>query len=110
MKIQLENIQTDNKSSFRLLHDPKLNDLFFWHFHPEYELVYIEGADGIRHVGKHRSNYQQSDLVLIGSNIPHLNFDYHSYPENHWQFHHLAFPLWPKCPNQVLEERERRNR
>jgi AraC-like DNA-binding protein len=50
--------------------------LFFWHFHPEYELVYIEGADGIRHVGKHRSNYQQSDLVLIGSNIPHLNFDY----------------------------------
>ena len=76
MKIQLENIQPDDKSSFRLLHDPKLNDLFFWHFHPEYELVYIEGADGIRHVGKHRSNYQQSDLVLIGSNIPHLNFDY----------------------------------
>jgi AraC-like DNA-binding protein len=76
MKIQLENIQPDEKSSFRLLHDPKLNDLFFWHFHPEYELVYIEGADGIRHVGKHRSNYQQSDLVLIGSNIPHLNFDY----------------------------------
>ena len=76
MKIQLENIQPDDKSSFRLLHDPKLNDLFFWHFHPEYELVYIEGADGIRHVGKHRSNYQQSDLVLIGSNIPHMNFDY----------------------------------
>ena len=76
MKIQLENIQPDDESSFRLLHDPKLNDLFFWHFHPEYELVYIEGADGIRHVGKHRSNYQQSDLVLIGSNIPHMNFDY----------------------------------
>ena len=76
MKIQLENIQPDDKSSFRLLHDPKLNDLFFWHFHPEYELVYIEGADGIRHVGKHCSNYQQSDLVLIGSNIPHMNFDY----------------------------------
>ena len=76
MKIQLENIQPDDKSSFRLLHDPKLNDLFFWHFHPEYELVYIEGADGVRHVGKHHSNYQQSDLVLIGSNIPHMNFDY----------------------------------
>ena len=76
MKIQLENIQPDDKSSFRLLHDPKLNDLFFWHFHPEYELVYIGGADGIRHVGKHCSNYQQSDLVLIGSNIPHMNFDY----------------------------------
>ncbi len=76
MKIQLENISPDAESSFRLLHNPKLNDLFFWHFHPEYELVYIEGANGTRHVGDHISDYEESDLVLIGSNIPHLNFDY----------------------------------
>lgn len=76
MKIQLENISSDTESSFRLLHNPKLNDLFFWHFHPEYELVYIEGANGTRHVGDHISAYEESDLVLIGSNIPHLNFDY----------------------------------
>ena len=76
MKIQLENISPDAESSFRLLHNPKLNDLFFWHFHPEYELVYIEGANGTRHVGDHISTYEESDLVLIGSDIPHLNFDY----------------------------------
>ncbi len=76
MKLQLESISTDAQSSFRLLHNPKLNDLFFWHFHPEYELVYIEGATGTRHVGEHISPYQDSDLVLIGSNIPHLNFDF----------------------------------
>ncbi|MEM8507486.1 MAG: AraC family transcriptional regulator [Bacteroidota bacterium] len=76
MKVQLENIRSDQQSSFRLLHNPKLNDLFFWHFHPEYELVYIEGADGTRHVGEHISTFNQSDLVLIGSYIPHLNFDY----------------------------------
>ena len=76
MKIQLENISPDANSSFRLLHNPRLSDLFFWHFHPEYELVYIEGANGTRHVGKHTSRYQGSDLVFIGSNIPHLNFDY----------------------------------
>ncbi|MEL6846652.1 MAG: AraC family transcriptional regulator, partial [Bacteroidota bacterium] len=46
------------------------------HSHPEYELVYIEGADGTRHVGEHISTFQQSDLVLIGADIPHLNFDY----------------------------------
>ena len=62
--------------SVRLLLNPNLNDLFYWHFHPEYELVYIENADGTRHVGEHISQYQGSDLVLIGSNIPHLNFDY----------------------------------
>lgn len=76
MKIQLEHIAADAKSSFRILHNPRLNDLFYWHFHPEYELVYIEGADGTRHVGDHISAYRESDLVLIGSNIPHLNFDY----------------------------------
>ncbi len=76
MKIQLETIAPEVKSPFRVLHDPKLNDLFFWHFHPEYELVYIEGANGTRHVGDHISGYEGNDLVLIGSNIPHLNFDH----------------------------------
>lgn len=76
MKIQLENIDPNEQRSFRLLHNPKLNDLFFWHFHPEYELVYIEGANGMRHVGEHISNFIESDLVLIGSYVPHLNFDY----------------------------------
>jgi len=56
--------------------NPRLSDLFFWHFHPEYELVYISGANGNRHVGDHLSAYEGSDLVLIGSLIPHLNFDY----------------------------------
>ncbi len=76
VKIQLETISPDTKSPFRLLHDPKLNHLFYWHFHPELELVYIEGASAKRHVGNHISEYKGSDLVLIGANIPHLNFDY----------------------------------
>ena len=76
MKIQLETFDQQSKSPFRLLHDPKLSDLFYWHFHPEFELVYIEGASATRHVGNHISSYKESDLVLIGSNIPHLNFDH----------------------------------
>ncbi len=76
MKVELESISPNSKSPFRLLHDPKLNHLFYWHFHPEFELVYIEGASATRHVGDHISQYTDSDLVLIGSNIPHLNFDH----------------------------------
>ncbi|UII81801.1 helix-turn-helix domain-containing protein [Flagellimonas sp. CMM7] len=76
MKIQLETIAPNTKSPFRLLHLPRLNHLFYWHFHPEYELVYIEGASATRHVGDSISNFEDSDLVFIGSNIPHLNFDY----------------------------------
>lgn len=72
----LEKIVPDENSSFHIMVNPKLNDFFFWHFHPEIELVFISGADGTRHVGDHISKYVESDLVLIGSYIPHLNFDF----------------------------------
>jgi AraC-like DNA-binding protein len=75
MKIQLESITRQDRS-FSMMFNPRLSDLFYWHFHPEYELVYIEGATGTRHIGEHISTYEGSDLALIGPNIPHLNFDY----------------------------------
>ncbi|MEL6942715.1 MAG: AraC family transcriptional regulator, partial [Bacteroidota bacterium] len=71
-----ESIKQEVNRSFTMMFNPRLSDLFFWHFHPEYELVYIEGATGTRHVGEHISTYEGNDLVMIGSNIPHLNFDY----------------------------------
>lgn len=76
MKLSLETIKPDSGSSFRILLTPNLNDIFFWHFHPEIEIVYAEAEKGIRHIGDHISTYEQSDLSLIGSYIPHLNFDY----------------------------------
>jgi AraC-like DNA-binding protein len=76
MKIQLETIKPSSNSSFHLMVNPRLNDFYFWHFHPEFELTFIEGASGRRHVGEHIGKYEGSDLVFIGSNIPHLNFDY----------------------------------
>lgn len=76
MKIQPETIQLDKNSSFQLLLNSRLNDFYFWHYHPELELNYIEGATGRRHIGEHISRYEGSSLVFIGSNIPHLNHDY----------------------------------
>jgi len=76
VKTELEHINPEQGSSLSLMINPDLSDFFFWHFHPEFELVFIEGADGNRHVGNHISRFIESDLVLIGSYIPHLNFDY----------------------------------
>ncbi|HXB92579.1 MAG TPA: AraC family transcriptional regulator [Puia sp.] len=75
MKIQREVVIPGPGQSFRLF-APSLRNYFYWHYHPEYELVYVEATTGIRHVGQHVSGYMESDLVLIGPNIPHLNFDY----------------------------------
>jgi AraC-like DNA-binding protein len=76
MKAKLESITKDTDSSFRILLTPNLNELFYWHFHPEYEIVYVESTSGFRHIGDHISKYEGSDIALIGPNIPHLNFDY----------------------------------
>lgn len=74
-EIQLERVEFEPGKSFKLF-SPRLRNTFLWHYHPEIELVYVEADAGIRHVGSHISGYTQSDLVFIGSNIPHLNFDY----------------------------------
>lgn len=76
MKIVFEDIKRLAGSSFRILVNPKLNDFYYWHFHPEFELTFIEATNGNRRVGNHVGQFEGSDLVFIGSNIPHLNFDY----------------------------------
>jgi AraC-like DNA-binding protein len=76
MKLQYESIKPDSGSSFKILLTPNLNEIFYWHFHAEIEIVYVEADKGIRHIGEHISTYEGSDLALIGSFIPHLNFDY----------------------------------
>lgn len=46
----------------------------FWHFHPEIELVYVNKGKGRRHIGNHLSYFNNSQLILIGSNLPHNGF------------------------------------
>ncbi len=46
----------------------------FWHYHPELELVYVNGGSGKRQIGSHLSFYRNGDLILIGSNLPHCGF------------------------------------
>ncbi|MEN1786000.1 MAG: AraC family transcriptional regulator [Bacteroidota bacterium] len=49
-------------------------DHTIWHYHPEIELVYVNGGTGKRQIGSHVSYYTVGDLILIGSNLPHCGF------------------------------------
>ncbi len=77
MVIEYEIVQKDLGSSFRLLHHKNvLPTKYVWqyHYHPEVELVCIVKGSGVRHVGHHMSRYEDGDLILVGSNLPHSGF------------------------------------
>lgn len=50
------------------------NNNAFWHFHPELELVYVNKGQGKTHIGNHLSYFNNSQLILIGANLPHNGF------------------------------------
>ena len=53
-----------------------------WHFHKEYELVYIDKTKGTRFIGDQVSFFDDGDLVLLGPNIPHLYRNSDNYYKN----------------------------
>lgn len=61
-------IQTKRHTEFVQTYKP------FWHFHPELELVYVNKGRGKRHIGSHLSYFNNSQLLLLGSNLPHYGF------------------------------------
>ncbi|MBQ4821956.1 AraC family transcriptional regulator [Aquimarina sp. MMG016] len=52
----------------------KMNKAPIWHYHPEIEIVYVNGGTGKRQIGSHMSYYRNGALMLIGSNLPHCGF------------------------------------
>ncbi len=45
---------------------------FPWHFHPEFELLYVIDGSGTSFVADSIQEFQSGDLALIGSNLPHF--------------------------------------
>lgn len=76
IKPAFEKINLEFGSSFHVKQhtDTVENKLPFWHFHPELELVYINKANGKRHIGSHLSYFNNSQLILIGASLPHSGF------------------------------------
>lgn len=77
MRLQFEKIEPEAGSSFRFMHHTEPNSCrVFWHYHPEYEIVFIPSGSGKCHIGQHVSHYADGQLVFIGPGVPHLNFSY----------------------------------
>lgn len=77
MKPALEKVTPSFGSSIlvkQYKEDYRNNNTGKWHFHPEIELVYVNKGQGKRHIGNHLSYFYNSQLILLGSNLPHYGF------------------------------------
>ena len=43
-----------------------------FHYHPEFELVYIVEGFGKRIIGSKIEEFEKGEILLIGSNVPHV--------------------------------------
>ncbi len=72
MKPTLIDRSSHRDKSFTIAKHQYPHFLKTWHFHAELELVFITQSYGTRFIGDHIEKFQPGDLVLIGSNLPHL--------------------------------------
>ncbi len=63
-----------NSFKLEIFDEYNVNQYKSWHYHPEIELVYINGGSGKRQIGTHMSYFNDGDLILIGKNLPHCGF------------------------------------
>ncbi|HEY8734083.1 MAG TPA: AraC family transcriptional regulator, partial [Puia sp.] len=72
MKPHLLKIPKADEHSFSVRYD--IVSFFYnqWHYHPEMELVYIIEATGRQFIGDSIHHFKNNDLILLGSNLPHL--------------------------------------
>jgi len=78
MRAEFEKIIASDLQSFHWSHRTCKQFDAPYHFHPEFELIYIRHGNGRRLIGDSIENFGPGDLVLLAPNVPHI---WHVSPE-----------------------------
>ena len=75
-KPYIEKIDPGFGSSVKVRQHSERHDIVqaSWHIHPEIELVYVDKGHGKVHIGHHLSYFNNSQLLMLGANLPHNGF------------------------------------
>ncbi len=72
MKLDFQQLHTFSEQSSIAefwVKEPKFG--VHWHYHPEVEICYVKHGSGHRIIGDSVERFEDGDLVLVGSNLPH---------------------------------------
>ncbi|HEY3371984.1 MAG TPA: AraC family transcriptional regulator [Prolixibacteraceae bacterium] len=72
MKIMHEQISFAPRSMLKVKWDEFPHFTYPWHFHSEFEIVYVLKSSGKRFVADNVEPFGEGDMILLGSNLPHF--------------------------------------
>ncbi|MDT8433090.1 MAG: AraC family transcriptional regulator [Bacteroidales bacterium] len=72
MKLMHEKIDFPLQSAIKIKWQNKPHFTYPWHFHPEYEIIYVIQGTGNSFVANNIEHFQSGDLAMLGSNLPHF--------------------------------------
>jgi len=67
-----EHIDFPLQSAIKVKWQRKPHFTYPWHFHSEYEILYVIEGTGNSFVANNIESFQSGDLALLGSNLPHF--------------------------------------
>ena len=68
----LEKVPYTASSSIRVKRDLVPYMPYPWHYHPEFEIIFVEKSYGIRLMGNHIGPFNDGDLMFLSPYLPHV--------------------------------------
>ena len=72
VKLMHEHIDFPLQSAIKVKWQRKSHFTYPWHFHSEYEIIYVIKGTGNSFVANNIEHFETGDLALLGSNLPHF--------------------------------------
>lgn len=72
MKIMHEQVSFPPRTMLKVKWDDFPHFTYPWHFHSEFEIVYILKSSGKRFIADSIEPFSEGDITLMGSNLPHF--------------------------------------
>jgi AraC-like DNA-binding protein len=69
---KLEKVPSIHSSSITVKREVTPYMDYPWHYHPEFEIIFVEKSYGTRFMGNHIGHFSDGDLMFISPNLPHL--------------------------------------